>query len=482
MTSTTPPPDSGPRVTREQMRDISTLRRPRDHRMVAGVAEGLSRHFDVDPILIRVAFAALTLFGGAGLALYVIAWVTVPEEGEHDSALSRLLRRDPTRVMIAGLAVAVAVGAIAAVGAIGFSSPNPVPLIVVSAVAIALIAVFSRRRDRRDPPFPPPLPGPGAPVGGAAPGAVAMAAPPAVATADAPAAPEATAATPDADAPSTDAAGPPAGDDATREWWQRPVPPGPGGPGGSFPPPGAWTPPPPPPPVPPKPPRSHLFGLTMAVTAIALGIVWILDETVAGSMPPSVYPGTVLGVTAAALLVGTWFGRSRLLILVGIVAALATAATTAAGTGPYGQRVYRPTTAAAVQASYDHGIGRMVLHLEDVNDPEALDGQAVSLDQHIGQLEVVVPSTIPVIVNAHVDHGTISGPTPSRVTDLADGGEEVTLTSAVDGEPALTLDLDLDFGEIRIVAFDCPGPADRDAGRLDTSNVIGATYAAPACD
>jgi phage shock protein PspC (stress-responsive transcriptional regulator) len=451
MTSTTPPPESGPRVTREHMRDISSLRRASDQRMVAGVAEGLSRHFDVDPILIRVVFAALTLFGGAGIALYVIAWISVPEEGEYDSILSRMLRRDPARVMVAGLAVAGVVALAAMIGAIGFSAPNPIPVIVISGLAIAALAIFTRRNDQRS---APPFPGPSSAATQVPPDTTA-AAPPPVDAAEVPPTP-------------------------THDWWQRRDS---AGSGYVMPPPTAYTPGPPPPPRPPRRPRSHLFGLTMAVIAIAMGTLWILDETVYDSIPASVYPGTVLGITAIALILGTWYGRSRLLVGVGILATLATIAATAAGPGPYGERVYRPATVGALDTTYDHGVGRMVVHLEDLTDPENLDGRTIDLDERIGQVELVIPSSLPITIYAHVDHGEIDGPLRTDVTKLDEGGEEITMTSVTAGDPDLTVNIDLDFGQIVITEYDCPtsGHDTRSSG-LDTSNRNGDIHAAAACN
>ena len=61
------------------------LVRPRAGRMVAGVCAGLGDYFGIDPNLVRLAFAALKLFGGAGALIYVVAWAVVPEEGEGKS-------------------------------------------------------------------------------------------------------------------------------------------------------------------------------------------------------------------------------------------------------------------------------------------------------------------------------------------------------------------------------------------------------------
>ena len=61
------------------------LRRSADDRMLAGVAGGIARYLDVDVTLVRVIFAALTLFSGAGLALYVAGWLLLPADGEDQS-------------------------------------------------------------------------------------------------------------------------------------------------------------------------------------------------------------------------------------------------------------------------------------------------------------------------------------------------------------------------------------------------------------
>ncbi len=58
------------------------LRRSADDRMLAGVAGGIARYLDADVTLVRVIIAALALFTGAGVALYLAAWLLVPEDGE----------------------------------------------------------------------------------------------------------------------------------------------------------------------------------------------------------------------------------------------------------------------------------------------------------------------------------------------------------------------------------------------------------------
>jgi len=72
------PSEGGPRVTRDEVRDLGRLRRTTGDRKVAGVAGGLARHLDIDPVILRVAFVVLAFFGGAGLILYAAGWALVP--------------------------------------------------------------------------------------------------------------------------------------------------------------------------------------------------------------------------------------------------------------------------------------------------------------------------------------------------------------------------------------------------------------------
>ena len=55
------------------------LYRSRNQRVLAGVAGGIGERFGIDPVLVRIAFALLTLSGMAGLVLYVVLWMMVPE-------------------------------------------------------------------------------------------------------------------------------------------------------------------------------------------------------------------------------------------------------------------------------------------------------------------------------------------------------------------------------------------------------------------
>ena len=46
--------------------------------MLAGVCGGIAEYFGLDPSIVRLLWAALTLFWGVGLLLYIVAAVILP--------------------------------------------------------------------------------------------------------------------------------------------------------------------------------------------------------------------------------------------------------------------------------------------------------------------------------------------------------------------------------------------------------------------
>jgi len=79
----------------EPERDV--LRRPFDGRMLAGVAEGVARYLGVDTTIVRIAFAVLTVFGGAGIPLYLAGLLLIPDEGSDQSIAGSLIESMQSR-------------------------------------------------------------------------------------------------------------------------------------------------------------------------------------------------------------------------------------------------------------------------------------------------------------------------------------------------------------------------------------------------
>jgi len=117
------------------MVDVGTIpARDRANGVVAGVAAGLGRALDVDPTLVRLLFALLTLAGGAGIALYLAAVLLMPETTGG--------RTSGTRTAL-GLALLL-LAAVAALNGLGL------PGFVQASAALAAAGVFFlwRRQQR----------------------------------------------------------------------------------------------------------------------------------------------------------------------------------------------------------------------------------------------------------------------------------------------------------------------------------------------
>lgn len=55
------------------------LYRLRTGRKILGVCGGLANYFDIDPTIVRVVFALIGLFWGAGILAYFIMALVIPE-------------------------------------------------------------------------------------------------------------------------------------------------------------------------------------------------------------------------------------------------------------------------------------------------------------------------------------------------------------------------------------------------------------------
>ena len=360
-------PDDGPRVTRDEVRDLGRLRRSRHDRKIAGVAGGLARHLDVDPIILRVALVVLIFFGGAGLLIYGAAWLLVPEEDTNEAKL-RLDERSRAVALII-------VGAIAALAVIGDSMGDwgfPWPLAILGLIALLIVSV---RGDSRPRPPAPSHPTPGVTYPGATyPGAPAYV----------------------------------------------------------------------PPPRNPKKRGPILFWWTMALIALAIGVLGIIDLA-GGPVTDSAYPAVAVGLSGAMLVVGAFWGRAGGLIAVGLLAAMVTAGATAAHEVDAGRIDASPTLAADVDDSYDLFAGKIDVDLSDVRDIENLDGRTVDLEAVFGQIVVTVPEGVDVEVDATVDAGEtrLFGDDESSSNSARHSARTV-------GAPVLTIDAELVFGEITV--------------------------------
>jgi len=69
---------------------VSLLRRSVNGRVLGGVAAGFAKHFGFDVRYVRLALVVLSFIGGAGVPLYLAAWILVPEEGSNIALVDRM--------------------------------------------------------------------------------------------------------------------------------------------------------------------------------------------------------------------------------------------------------------------------------------------------------------------------------------------------------------------------------------------------------
>ena len=339
---TGPDNGAGPRVTSQQMRDVTRLRRTvLAERRVAGVAGGLARHFDVDPLIVRVAFVVMALFGGSGVLLYGALWLLLPEDGA-DGAAIRLDERSLTVAL-------VGVGVVAGLALLGtWSDARWVswPLAVVALVVLLVVSA----KDRRPAAYPPGPPG-------AYPAATGSA------------------------------------DQTSQLPPTPPVPPA--GP--------TWS-APPPPLRDPRRRGPLLVWFTMALMALGVGVLGMFD--VAGSdIPASAYPALLTGIAGVMLLVGAFYGRAGGIIFLGLMSATALAAATIGERVDTERNQVRPTTSSAVVSTYSQGAGEIVYDLSTIEDLEGLDGRRIQVEQGAGRVEVIVPRGIDVVATTSIGAG-----------------------------------------------------------------------------
>ena len=59
---------------------MKKLYKSESNRMIAGVCGGIAEYFNIDATLVRLGFAAFSLFGGSGCLAYLIAAIVIPQK------------------------------------------------------------------------------------------------------------------------------------------------------------------------------------------------------------------------------------------------------------------------------------------------------------------------------------------------------------------------------------------------------------------
>ena len=169
------------------------------------------------------------------------------------------------------------------------------------------------------------------------------------------------------------------------------------------------------------------------------------------------FVASVVIVAGVAILVGAFVKPVRWLILPALAIALPAAFVSAAGIsldGGYGERTYRPTSAAAIADRYELGAGKLVVDLRGADLPAG--DQRLDLEVGMGEAVVIVDPDVCVSADADIGAGQ------ADVLDRGSGGLDVALvedTVARPGAARLVVDADIGLGHLDIRKTD---PDDRD--------------------
>jgi hypothetical protein len=254
-------------------------------------------------VLWRVTLAVLTLFGGAGLVLYVLGWALVPRSDRGSSFVERTLRGGDRGISAAGVVLLVVAGVVL----LGILSDGPGLGALLVVGAVAYLVARERREPRTVAPTAPYASGYDS-VHGPVYGPV-----------------------------------PPPLDDPLHETWaseprstRR------------------------------RRPRSPLGALTLSLATLLTGVLLALRLSGVDALTAPRIIAVALLVVGGGLLVGAWVGRARWLIAVGLVLALALGMSVAARDAGFENGLGERTWTPVGDASYELGAGEAVLDLSSL--------------------------------------------------------------------------------------------------------------------
>jgi phage shock protein PspC (stress-responsive transcriptional regulator) len=64
------------------MKNKKKLTKANENKIIFGVASGLGKYFEIDPILFRLGFIILTFAGGGGVLIYLLFALLMPASEE----------------------------------------------------------------------------------------------------------------------------------------------------------------------------------------------------------------------------------------------------------------------------------------------------------------------------------------------------------------------------------------------------------------
>lgn len=446
--TTPPPPPPPPGAEPVDPPFYEGLRRSRSDRVVAGVAGGLGHHFGIDPVIVRIGFVLLTIFGGSGVLLYLLAWLVIAKEGNADTSAMRALRGSPegNRTL---LFVVLAVGAILILASplvwfdgFGIGDGLALPLLLIAAGVAFLIwpgddePRAMRPQDRSAAPSRDPAqyidddvdsmepaidPETGEPMSAGT--EIRM---------------ELRAARDEVKTELAEARD--SFREQRREWrhgyraerraqrHQRP-------------------------PRPPK-PAPFLGPLTVALLLVFAGVSLVGEQSDWWDVDPAIYGGITLAIIGLGLITSAFFGRARGLIFLGIAVlpiAWAIAAVDLDWHDGLGEKRQAVSSIETLDPSYTWGIGEYEVDFSAIELGDA--DRTVEVGLTMGELTIYVPDTMNVEVDANARAGDLEISTGANEYRDSDWEAELdrTIDAGPDADPGvLTIDADVGFGAIVI--------------------------------
>lgn len=195
-------------------------------------------------------------------------------------------------------------------------------------------------------------------------------------------------------------------------------------------------------------PRSMLGLLTVAGALLAVGVAALLDAVGVASLSIASCLAIALVVVGAGLVAGTWFGRSRMLIVIGALLVPLTLSATLVDeplTGGTGNVIVAPQGLADLKGEYHLAAGQLTVDLSQV---PLTASPTVKVTVALGRLTVLVPPQANVYVAAHAGAGHVD---LFGTTDDGVNIDSPVTQSPSPGGGTIHLSLSVGFGEIDVV-------------------------------
>ncbi|HEX5494816.1 MAG TPA: PspC domain-containing protein, partial [Mycobacteriales bacterium] len=396
------------------------FRRSASSRVLAGVAGGIGEFLDVDPVLPRVAFVVLTVFGGLGILLYLIGWLLMPDHGEAVSPAEAILGRGSRGR--GALAADAVLAAVALTVLIFYLSRHHGADYALLAVILGIGFLVYRHLEGSG--RPPATRGAESPPGPAQPAGVATG----FATGRAPA-DEPPGGAPGGSSARSDRPGWTGWTRRTgRTGWTRRGATATGTGNGTVPRRSASGP--------------RLWVLALCLALILAGLLTALDRGFGLDLSTRSVLALILALVGATLMVGAWWGRARGLILLGVPLTVVLMVAGDPLLGNWGARgqTWTPAGVGDLAPIYRLSAGQGMLDLRNV-DFTGTDRQ-LTVRVGAGELLVTLPPDVDVRARGEVTMGAmtvlgsdVSGVTVSRTVadDGADGpgGGRLRILAAV---------------------------------------------------